>query len=322
MTFRTVQLFFIAGWMLSCAPEMLAQAGRMEITPVQTLTLSAQQFLTGSQEGKPALISGELRLPLTGNGRLPAVLLVHGSQGLRPNIDIWANQFNSMGIAVFILDTFTGRGIINTVEDQSQLHELAMMYDSFRALEWLGRHPRIDPNRIAIMGFSKGGLAAVYSGVARFNKLHGTPGLTFAAHIGIYAPCNTTFIDETVTTGKPLRLFHGASDDLVQPGPCRAYIERLRAAGRDASITEYADAWHTFDTPGPALADRKGPNRGACRTEEHADGLIYNSETGKPFSFEDPCVKQLGHRGYSPDAHAKSLRDVSTFLGGLFGLRQ
>lgn len=57
--------------------------------------------------------------------------------------------------AAFILDAFTGRGIIDTNADQSQLDSIAMMHDAFAALGKLATHPRIDPARIAAMGFSR-----------------------------------------------------------------------------------------------------------------------------------------------------------------------
>jgi dienelactone hydrolase len=298
-----------------------AQSARMEIYAIDTVTLTGEQFLTGDRNGKPTRIGGELRLPSAGTAKVPAVLLVHGSGGVRTNIDLWATQLVSMGIATFVLDTFTGRGIVTTSEDQSQLHSLAMLYDSYRSLDLLAKHARIDGTRIAIMGFSKGAVAAVYSSVARFNKMHGTPSVTFAAHIGFYTPCNTKFLDETVVTGKPIRLFHGISDDLVQIGPCRAFTERLRAAGRDAKLTEYQNAWHVFDSPGPALVDRKGQNGGACRNEEREGGQIINTETGKPYSSTDRCVTQDAHTGYSPNAHAASIRDVGGFLNDTFSLK-
>ncbi len=111
-------------------------------------------------------MTGELRIPKPGSERLPAVILIHGSGGIGRNVDAWATEINSLGVAVFILDTFTGRGIVNTGSDQSQLGPLAMMIDAYRALARLAQHPRIDPGRIAVMGFSRGAVAAVYSSIS------------------------------------------------------------------------------------------------------------------------------------------------------------
>src|SRR2546430_4666624 len=52
-------------------------------------------------------------------------------------------------------------------------------------------------------------------------------------------PISTTFIGDTDVTA-PIRQFHGAADDYVTVAPCRPYFERLRAAGRDAQLVEYA----------------------------------------------------------------------------------
>jgi dienelactone hydrolase len=300
--------------LLAVAGLSNAQPARIEIYSIPTVTPTSQQFLTGQTNGKPVTIAGELRLPVSSATKLPAVLLVHGSGGTRANIDIWATQLNSLGVAAFLLDSFTARGIISTSEDQTQLETLAMMYDAYRALEVLAKHRSIGPNRIAIMGFSKGGTAAVYSSLVRFNKMHGVQGLTFAAHIGMYSSCSTTYLDETATTGKPIRFYHGASDDSVPVEPCRAYVQRLKAAGRDAELAEYANAWHNFDLPAPAVVDRKGPNAFACRIEEKSDGVLISKQTEKLFTYEDRCVAMQAHTGYSPNAHAASIRDVSAFL--------
>lgn len=119
--------------------------------PVETITLSAQQFLTDDKNGKPAILAGELRIPKPGADKLPALILIHGSGGIGPALDRWAQETNSVGIATFLLDSFSGRGIVNTVTDQSQLASLAMMVDAYRALGVLAEPPRIYPNRIAVM---------------------------------------------------------------------------------------------------------------------------------------------------------------------------
>src|SRR5215470_9527540 len=166
---------------------------RIELQPIQTVTLKTEQMLTGDTKGTAATVAGELRIPKPGSDRLPAVVLIHGSGGVGGNVDAWAKEINSLGIAAFILDAFSGRGIVSTVSDQSQLDSLAMVIDAYRALSLLAQHPRIDPARIAVMGFSKGAVPAVYSSNERFRKLYDPATVSFAAHIGLYTPCNVRY---------------------------------------------------------------------------------------------------------------------------------
>jgi dienelactone hydrolase len=165
--FVLVMLLLLA---LAVPASILAQAANTEIYSIDTMTLTNKQILTGAKDGKPARIGGELRMP-QGKGPFPAVVLVHGSGGVGSNADQWSREFNSIGIAAFLPDSFTGRGILDTRADQSQLDHLGMMYDAYHALELLSRHPLIDPSRIAIMGFSKGGVAALRSSMKRFQRI-------------------------------------------------------------------------------------------------------------------------------------------------------
>jgi hypothetical protein len=58
----------------------------------------------------------------------------------------------------------------------------------------LSKHPRIDPERILVMGFSRGGRAAHWSAQKRFLAMHGpTGGQQFAGHIAFYPTCNRFF---------------------------------------------------------------------------------------------------------------------------------
>jgi acetyl esterase/lipase len=61
-----------------------------------------------------------------------------------------------------------------------------MIGDAYRALELVATHPRIDPGWIAVMGFSKGGIVALYSALTRFQRLHGPAGARFAHHIAFH----------------------------------------------------------------------------------------------------------------------------------------
>src|SRR5260370_40318778 len=71
-------------------------AARTELLPIQTLTLTDQQFLSGDNNGKTTAITGQLRIA-QGTGRLPVVVLQHGSGGFAPNIEYWSRELNAAG---------------------------------------------------------------------------------------------------------------------------------------------------------------------------------------------------------------------------------
>ena len=312
-----VPLVVICLTVAMAASAAIAQpAARTEVLPVPSVTLTNQQILSGSLAGAPVTLAGELRLPASGGGRLPAVVLVHGSGGIGANIDTWARDLNAVGIAAFILDSFTGRGIADTVTDQSQLDELALMTDAYRALAVLSKHPRIDPKRIAVMGFSKGAVAAVYSANARFRRLYDPGGPGFAAHVGLYTPCHIRLRDDTKTTGAPIRMFHGTPDDWIPVAPCRAYVADLRKAGADVVLTEYPGAWHTYDNPTrfPPVMIPTAQSPRDCRIVEGADGKLLNEQTGAVFTFADACMQRGAHAGFDPAAYEATRKAVLGFL--------
>jgi dienelactone hydrolase len=145
----------------------------------------------------------------------------------------WVEELRQAGVATFLIDSFTGRGIALSSEDQSQLGSLAMIGDAYLALELLATHPRIDPARISVMGFSKGGSVS--------RRLHGSANVRFAHHIAFYPPCFTSYTGDEAVTDRPIRLFLGTADDLAPVDRCRSCVERLRRAGADAPLPPRAE---------------------------------------------------------------------------------
>jgi dienelactone hydrolase len=298
-----------------CAPISTAQVARTELHAIPTLTLSDRQFLTGDKSGTPVTIAGVLRIPRRGTDRLPAVILVHGSGGVGGNVDRGSQELNSIGLATFVIDSFTARGIQSTSANQTLLGRLNMILDSYRALGVLAAHPRIDPARIVLMGFSRGGQATLYASLKRFESAYGPEGATFAAYVPFYAPCFTTYFGDEDVSDKPIRLFHGTADDYVPVAPCRAYVERLRKAGKNVTLTEYPDANHAFDNPllKVARAPQSQTTRRCTMTEEPL-GTIINAVTKQPFTMGDPCVERGPHVGYNAAATAAATQSVKEFL--------
>ncbi|HUI94519.1 MAG TPA: dienelactone hydrolase family protein [Xanthobacteraceae bacterium] len=304
-------------------PAVNELAARIELRPFESLTLTDQQFLTGDRNGKVVTLAGELQLPQGASGRLPAVILAHGSGGVGAGPEFWAKFLNEMGIASFVIDSLSGRGLVDVNTDQALLGRLNMVLDTYRAYDAIVAHPRIDPARIVAMGFSRGGQAVLNASFLRFQETW-RPGIRFAAYIPLYAPCSIAIIRDTDVSAVPIRQFHGAADDYVPVDSCRSYYERLRAAGKDAELTVLPDAHHAFDNPlGPKTPTvLKGAQTfRACNLKEEPLGVIINADTGQPFTYKDACVQLDPHTGYNEPAAIATRAAVKTLLQSVFKLK-
>jgi dienelactone hydrolase len=278
-------------------------------------------FMPPAEEGASTKVSGMLKLPPR-TGRVPAVIITHGCASITSGELEWASKLNEFGIATFLVHSFGARHIPEVCTGQHLVNIASMLADAYGALELLANDPRIDASRIAILGLSFGGRTALWSSQARFQERYHKGTSRFAAHLALYpASCYIRLADEERINGGPIRIFHGAADDWTPIGPCKEYIARLRSAGVDADLLEYAGALHAFDdpqTPMTTLPDALTP--GNCVFAEQ-DGKIVDTATGREAGIESPCVSRGVSIGYHAEAHRKVVQDVRSFLSTLFQLK-
>jgi dienelactone hydrolase len=295
---------------------------RSEIYAIPSLTITDKQFLEGDKSGKEVIVSGILRFPPKPvSPKIPVVFLVHGSSGMGPNIDYWSNHFLEQGYATLSMDGFTGRGLTTVGPDQALLGRLNLILDSYRAMETLVKHPRLDSNKFVMMGFSRGGQATLFASLERFNKMWNKSGTTFAAHIPFYADCVTSYIGDDKTTGKPIQLHHGMTDDYNPISACRAYVSKLKTANQNAELFEYEIGPHAFDSPlgtVPPVISKNAQTVRGCKIVERSMGQLINTQTNQEFKYSDACVELNPHVGRDDDATQKSTRVIDGFLSKLF----
>ena len=120
----------------------------------------------------------------------------------------------------------------------------------------------------------------------------------------------------------PIRIFHGKADEVTIISRCREYIAKLRNAGKDAGLFEYAGAKHWFDNAD--LANRQTPtgvlNFSNCTFLERDDKIV-DAATGDLAGMGSPCVVSEGSYGYDPEAHQQATADVQNFLRLVFQLQ-
>ncbi len=311
---------FVVAFLLSSLFALAASAQQIETIPVASRSVPDEALLAGEVGDAPeVMLDGRLTLP-GDQERYPVVILLHGTDGKNSGASYsWEGWLPTLSVATFALDSYTGRGLAMVSFNQESFGQIQQTYDAFRAVEALAAHPRVDPERIVVMGFSRGGQAALYTAMTRFQEAFGPERGRIVAHVAFYPACNLELERASEVGPVPIRLFHGDDDDWTAADTCRDYIERLAAAGHDAAFTGYRGARHGFDNEFAESLQEEGGAESSrdCRRIE-AGGRILNAETGAPFSYDDACVARGTSVQYDPAAAAEARAAVERLVATAF----
>lgn len=211
-------------------------------------------------------VTGELRIPDAQPGRLPAVVIVDSTPGFDGRGRFHAEGLNAAGIATLEIDVFEGKG-----QPVTPRHNLPHVFET---LQWLAAHPRVDPARIGIMGFSSGGILTVLASSEPLARQYGGDA-RFAAHVGFYPHCwflrripagalDTLKPDVLATvTGRPVRILLGGNDDYEAPESCVAFVDALPPAARGHfTLTVYPNATFAWDSVAGSTTYNRNLNGG------------------------------------------------------------
>ena len=210
-------------------------------------------YVGGAEARDPRV--GDFYRP-AGVGPFPAVLLIHGGswqRGSRSEMVKFATRLTDAGYAVFNIDYRLA----------PEHHYPAQLVDVRAAFAWLHAHARslaVDPDRIAVMGYSAGAHLALLLGLA---DVEGAPrpraivagaapsdlteypnspilatliGGSGAALPDLYADASP--ISHVSPGDPPVLLYHGALDWIVDVEQSRRLLAALHAAGVPAQLFE------------------------------------------------------------------------------------
>ncbi len=214
------------------------------------------------EPGKPvasdSTVTGYLFRP-AGSGPFPAVILIHGCNGLDwqlPNRPGWvllrryAQRYADRGYIALVLDSFGPRGVTNICGNPRAVSFGRRAWDVYSAARMLAERPDVDRQRLVLQGDSHGGsttLLAIENG-----RWHGRQ--HFAAAIAWYPGC---FPLNGVTT--PLLILIGENDDWTPADRCKAMVNGLPTTDRpEVTLRTYPGATHAYDFPLPTRTNSLG----------------------------------------------------------------
>jgi dienelactone hydrolase len=306
--------------------------GRTGTIAFEALTpKNSRDFVKGKTTEK-SVIAGVLTLPEAAEAagaphvKGPAMVVVHGSSGVLKNGWAWAKRLNDMGTATFVIDNFTGRGVKETATDQSRLSPAADAAGALAALRLLATHPQIDPKRIGVIGFSRGGSAAINTALEPIRLSVIDNDLRFAAHVAFYPGCAVPYVSARLD-GSPILMLLGGKDDYTPASNCLAYADQLRALGASVRVVVYPDANHAFDSDAPPHFSPQPTTLHDCHGEIDLDAGAFTAEAGGHTvsgAAAAAALKQCAERGVTvggdPEAREKAPADLADFLKATFAL--
>ena len=131
--------------------------------------------------------------------------------------------------------------------DQSKLSFDGMLIDALMAFKYLASDSRVDPDKIAISGHSKGAGTSIAATDRRYTDAVLGEGKHFAASIPMAAACDVMLFENPKPSEHTNYLiFHGLADDYTPAKFCIEYARKMEAAGANVEYELREDWYHGF----------------------------------------------------------------------------
>ena len=315
-----VACLLASGGSVTAAQTLTAESrGKIEFAAPTFANIGEFSRNAPSSAGKASL---DIQLP-SGDGPFPAVIISHTVGGFKPEVEGDAmRRLLASGYAIGALDHFGPRGVKEA--SGGGFTTAAAASDALIALRLLATHPRIDPQRIAMIGFSMGGQASQNTAFEPLRKRFAGEA-RFAAHVSFYGPCSSVALDGGRSlTGAPVLLLMGERDETTTPERCDQIAAMVRGAQPEASWRAiwYPGAYHAWNHPGFRNVKFLPHHRStrACPLIDYGASFGFIRADGSREAFTQAAFNECMRAGagyttgYDAKVTEQSWRDALAFL--------
>lgn len=226
-----------------------AQASDLETPRLRTYHLA----FPVDWNGKRIMIGARLQVPLNTPGKVPAVILLHGTSGIRYSGVYYAAALNRAGVATLEIDQWGGRSLPGGASSRPKglgdnLPDIAGAY------RLLAARSEIDAERIGLMGSSMGGIETLLMMTRRNSDAILGHDVHLKAAVALYPACwlynHAPGADFADLVDAPVRILVGSEDDYDGgPGACETLLRDLAPPdARHVSLRVFSGATHIFDS--------------------------------------------------------------------------
>jgi carboxymethylenebutenolidase len=192
--------------------------------------------------------SGYLVTPASGSG--PGVLVIQEWWGLDSGIKQMADRLGADGFVALVPDLYHGE-LAQHDEMDKAAHLMQSMppdragRDMSGAVDYLAGHPAVTSDGIGVVGFCMGGMLSFLIAANRPDKVK--------AVVPFYGFPQGPAEPDWSKLAAPVSGHMAEHDDFFPPAAARALEAKLRAMGKDVTLTVHAGTGHAFMGPHNAL---------------------------------------------------------------------
>jgi dienelactone hydrolase len=182
-------------------------------------------------------VAGRLTKP-EGKGPFPAVILLHGFDGMGKHYDAWVARLSSWGYLTLQMDSFGEKEKPSALGPPSERAQ-----DICDAKSYLVGLPYVDPNRIGVIGWALRGASTFTAFCVRSSALKREN--PFRAAVAFYPYCYKALF----ASDFPVLILIGERDDWTPSSLCRKRMPP-RQTKHEVTLKVYPGAYHCFDVVG------------------------------------------------------------------------
>lgn len=193
-----------------------------------------------------AKLTGYLMYDDAITGKRPGVIVAHEWWGLNDYVKSRAEKLAELGYVAFALDMYGDQRVTEHAQEAGGwMKQITENVDQWQAralagLDVLKQHERVDPERLAAVGYCFGGATVMQMAYA---------GADLDGVVSFHGSLPPATEEQQKQIRSSVLVAHGSADSFVPPERVQAFQQALDAAGADWRMITYGGVRHGFTNP-------------------------------------------------------------------------